>query len=216
MGSDVQTEYRLGLRGKLAFISGLTLAGTMVPAAAPATAPIARAAAPAPVMLSNVGPVVGPQAPTELLEPAPYPHIDILPLIDVAPPPPPAPPAPPAPVVLGAPPCAFGSGSSLGLTANADSAYRAVCAAFPGVGPFGGMRAGDAGDHGSGNAVDIMCDTGNGDAIADFLLAHAAEFNINYVIWKQRIAYPGGGWSFMEDRGSATANHYDHVHVSVY
>jgi hypothetical protein len=24
------------------------------------------------------------------------------------------------------------------------------------------------------------------------------------------------GWRWMEDRGSTTANHYDHVHVTVY
>jgi len=26
----------------------------------------------------------------------------------------------------------------------------------------------------------------------------------------------GEGWRYMPSRGSATANHYDHVHVSVY
>ena len=28
------------------------------------------------------------------------------------------------------------------------------------------------------------------------------------------LASPGGGWSYMEDRGSATANHMDHPHVN--
>ena len=34
---------------------------------------------------------------------------------------------------------------------------------------------------------------------------------------KQRINYNDGrGWQLMEDRGSITQNHYDHVHVSFY
>jgi hypothetical protein len=33
------------------------------------------------------------------------------------------------------------------------------------------------------------------------------------VIWRQRIN-SGTGWRAMEDRGSITQNHYDHVHVS--
>jgi hypothetical protein len=37
------------------------------------------------------------------------------------------------------------------------------------------------------------------------------------VIWRQRIydMRGSGGWRQMEDRGSVTQNHYDHVHVSV-
>jgi hypothetical protein len=39
---------------------------------------------------------------------------------------------------------------------------------------------------------------------------------VKYIIWRQRIWYPSSGtWRGMADRGSATANHYDHVHVSV-
>jgi hypothetical protein len=33
------------------------------------------------------------------------------------------------------------------------------------------------------------------------------------VIWNQRIN-TGSGWESMEDRGGATANHEDHVHIS--
>ena len=38
-----------------------------------------------------------------------------------------------------------------------------------------------------------------------------------YIIWQQRYydIRTGGGWRMMSDRGGATANHYDHVHVSV-
>jgi hypothetical protein len=104
-----------------------------------------------------------------------------------------------------------------GMTANAIAVINAVKAEFPGSGPFGGYRPGDPLDHGSGHAVDIMCGLSEGDSIAAFLQANAGELNIKYIIWRQRIWYPGGGgWQGMEDRGSATANHFDHVHVSVY
>ncbi|MCV7097646.1 hypothetical protein H7H99_21600, partial [Mycobacterium kubicae] len=36
---------------------------------------------------------------------------------------------------------------------------------------------------------------------------------VTYVIWQQRYN-DGNGWSTMENRGSPTANHMDHVHVS--
>ncbi len=54
-----------------------------------------------------------------------------------------------------------------------------------------------------------------GDAIAAYVQAHVAQFNVKYLIWRQRYWAPGEGWSAMADRGSTTANHYDHVHVTV-
>ena len=105
---------------------------------------------------------------------------------------------------------------ALGLGPNAQRVYSAVRTEFPSLTDIGGYRAGDPGDHGTGHAVDIMCSTTEGDAVAAFLQAHAGELNIKYLIWKQRIWYPGGTWEWMEDRGSVTQNHYDHVHVSVY
>jgi hypothetical protein len=103
-----------------------------------------------------------------------------------------------------------------GMTANSIAVINAVKKQFPGSGPFGGYRPGDALDHGTGHAVDIMCSTAEGNEIASFLQANAGTLNIKYLIWRQRIWYPGGSWKGMEDRGSATANHYDHVHVSVF
>ena len=52
-----------------------------------------------------------------------------------------------------------------------------------------------------------------GNEVADYALAHLTEHGITYVIWMQRINL-GDGWKAMEDRGSITQNHYDHVHVS--
>ncbi|TDE97452.1 SH3 domain-containing protein [Occultella glacieicola] len=104
------------------------------------------------------------------------------------------------------------------LAANAAAAYRAVCAAFPGVASaYGGYRAGDGGDHGSGHALDIMVTGAAGWEIAGFLQAHAGELGITYLIFEQQIWMAGdatGAWAHLADRGSATANHYDHVHAS--
>lgn len=105
------------------------------------------------------------------------------------------------------------------LTANARAVYRAVCAAFPGVvSSYGGYRAGSPGDHGTGRAVDIMVSGDPGLAIARFVQAHAAALHVTYVIYQQKIwlvGNPTSDWRPMADRGSRTANHYDHVHVSV-
>ena len=103
-----------------------------------------------------------------------------------------------------------------GMSDNAVAVINEVKRAFPHLDDIGGYRAGDSGDHGTGHAVDIMCGTSDGDALAEHLQGMADTLGIKYIIWKQRIWYPGGGgWEPMEDRGSATANHYDHVHVSV-
>jgi len=56
-------------------------------------------------------------------------------------------------------------------------------------------------------------DNALGDRVAAWGLAHQAEFGVSYVIFRQRIN-DGTGWKPMEDRGSITQNHYDHVHVS--
>ncbi|WP_327117645.1 hypothetical protein [Nocardia sp. NBC_01730] len=83
-----------------------------------------------------------------------------------------------------------------------------------GVTDIGGAVGRGDGDHGAGLALDFMTpDSARGDAIADFVLANQQRFGVTYVIWQQRYN-DGGGWSYMEDRGSPTANHYDHVHVS--
>lgn len=116
--------------------------------------------------------------------------------------------------------CATSPGIESSLAANAAAAYRAVCAAFPGVASaYGGYRPGDGGDHGSGHALDIMVSGQAGWDIAAYLQAHAGELGITYLIYQQQIWMAGssaGAWEYMADRGSPTANHYDHVHVSTY
>jgi len=115
-------------------------------------------------------------------------------------------------------PCTTSSGVESGLTPDARKVYRAVCANFPQVRSFGGNRGG-GGNHGSGRAVDAMLGGADGGAIASWVRAHARQLGVSEVIYAQRIwtvQRGGDGWRSMSDRGSATANHYDHVHISVY
>ena len=101
-----------------------------------------------------------------------------------------------------------------GLGDNASKVCSAVRSNF-GITNIGGYRAG-AGDHGAGKAVDVMVTGSRGDAVASWAIDNMSRYNITYVIWKQRIWMAGSsGWRAMEDRGSVTANHYDHVHISV-
>jgi len=114
-------------------------------------------------------------------------------------------------------PCPSGSDVESGIVPGAVVVHRAVCAEFPQVTTYGGYR-GD-GEHADGHAIDIMVsDSGTGQAIADYLHANAGALNLSDIIWSQRIwtqQRSSEGWRGMEDRGSATANHYDHVHVRV-
>ena len=104
------------------------------------------------------------------------------------------------------------------LTASAVYLYRSVCHAFPQITTYGGWD--NHGEHSSGRALDIMTsDVALGNAIAQFLQAHASELHIYDILWRQHIWTPvraAEGWRLFASRGSATANHDDHVHVSVY
>ncbi len=113
--------------------------------------------------------------------------------------------------------CSHGSGPESGLTPDAVEVYRAVCAAFSGVSSYGGYAP--RGEHYDGRAIDIMVSGSYGQQIADWLRANASTLQIRDIIYAQRIWTPdraAEGWRSMEDRGSTTANHYDHVHVAVF
>jgi hypothetical protein len=97
---------------------------------------------------------------------------------------------------------------------------------FPAIGCY---RAEASGEHPLGRACDFMLSTGGvlpsgpgvrrGYAIAAWAQANASRLGIMYVIYRQRIwdiRNPAAGWVPMEDRGSVTANHFDHVHISVF
>ena len=116
-------------------------------------------------------------------------------------------------------PCASGSAVERGVDSNAVTVHRAVCALFPSVRSYGGLR-GSGDEHGSGHAIDIMIPSSSvGTQIANWVRANAGALGVSQVIWSQHIwtvQRGGEGWRSMSDRGSATANHYDHVHVTVY
>ena len=115
-------------------------------------------------------------------------------------------------------PCASGSAVETGLTPNAILVHRSVCALFPEVTTYGGLRS--DGEHGQGRALDIMVSSDSlGDAIAAWARANSDALGVSEVIWAQHIwtvQRSSEGWRLLEDRGSVTANHYDHVHVTVY
>jgi hypothetical protein len=114
-------------------------------------------------------------------------------------------------------PCPDGS-VEYRLTAAAIHLYRSVCHAFPQITSYGGWD--NHGEHVTGKALDIMTsDVTLGNQIAAWLQAHASALHVYDILWRQHIWTPvraSEGWRLFADRGSPTANHMDHVHVSVY
>lgn len=107
--------------------------------------------------------------------------------------------------------------SVLGLKPRAMVVYKAVTAkwSFTSV---GGYRANSLSNHQFGGAIDFMTfsDSAKGWQVANYVTANADAFKIDHVIFEQKIWTPYKPyWRPMADRGSITANHYDHVHVSV-
>ena len=117
---------------------------------------------------------------------------------------------------LGTSPCASGSAVESGLQPDTIKVHRAVCAKFPSIVSYGGVAG--RGEHATGHALDIMVSSDLGNEIAAFLQENRAELGIEYLIWRQRIWRPATSpvWRGMSDRGGATANHMDHVHVTTY
>jgi hypothetical protein len=82
-----------------------------------------------------------------------------------------------------------------------------------------GQRA-NASDHPWGKALDAMIPNYRspagitmGNQIAQHFVQNPNQFGTKYVIWRGMIN-SGKGWRQMEDRGSDTANHLDHPHIS--
>ena len=112
------------------------------------------------------------------------------------------PPAPPAPNLNAPCPSHINLTGADGLVPNAHRLLLAVCAVFGNeLVNVGGWRADGMGapDHPEGRAIDFgvqpyQIDLGY--RINDWILANAAEYNVQYTLWQ-------------------VAQHYDHVHVSV-
>ena len=99
-------------------------------------------------------------------------------------------------------------------------------------GPFPSIacyRPGGEGEHPLGRACDFMLSSGGvmpsstwvqrGYNVAAWAQASASRLGIMYIIYRQRIwdiRMASSGWVPMPDRGSITANHFDHVHISVF
>jgi uncharacterized protein YraI len=113
--------------------------------------------------------------------------------------------------------CTNGSSVPSGVSENIVAVHQAVCANFPEITSYGTFRS--DGEHAQGIAVDIMVSGERGWQVAEFVRANYQELGVNYLIYSQQIwsvDRAGEGWRWMEDRGSTTANHYDHVHVTTY
>ena len=116
--------------------------------------------------------------------------------------------------------CSRGTAVEKKLRTDTIKIYRSVCALFPGVNSYGGWRAGGRQFHKNGRALDIMLtpkkESAMGWKIAKYLAANAKAFNVDHIIFEQKIWTPGSPrWRGMADRGGTTANHFDHVHVAV-
>jgi uncharacterized protein YgiM (DUF1202 family) len=124
----------------------------------------------------------------------------------------------------------LGSASLDRTNTNAKGIVLAIREKFPQVKTIYGWRMYSAysSDHPNGRALDIMIPSWStasgralGDAIAAYLQQNREKHRVHYLIWRQRNwnverSTSPTAWRSMSDRGGATANHYDHVHVSVY
>lgn len=87
----------------------------------------------------------------------------------------------------------------VGLRPNAWGLVNYIRANYPGVVRLGGVRPDRLPDHPSGHAIDIIVggNTALGNMIHADLLSQKSNLGIRYMLWQ-------------------TANHYDHVHVTVF
>ena len=114
-----------------------------------------------------------------------------------------------------------GLASEKGLQKYTKLINRAITAAFPEITDIGGVRPDSLRWHPQGLALDVMIpnsDTAAGKALGDrvvkFLVANRETLGVDHMIWRQNMIQPDGSASPMAGRGSATANHFDHVHVT--
>ena len=113
-----------------------------------------------------------------------------------------------------------------GLQPNAVRVHRAVRSRFPSISTIYGVRQASTPDHPAGRALDVMIPRYQtaagrrlGFDVANWARANARSLGIRYVIWDQRIwniQRDREGWRPMASRGSDSANHKDHVHITVY
>ena len=123
------------------------------------------------------------------------------------------------------PPAPRTSAVEKGLKPNAIKVLHAVLAKFPQITTVYGVRPDVLPDHPSGRALDFMLPnyastSGKvlGFQISRYLQANHQALGVNYVIYDQHIwneLRDQDGWRYMASRGGPTADHKDHVHVTV-
>ena len=113
--------------------------------------------------------------------------------------------------------------SEEGLRRDTIRLQRMIAKKFPDIKVIGGYRPSDPfPDHPDGRALDVMIPSHKsssgvalGNHIKDWAYINRNKLNVDYVIWRQ-TSYNGDGVARkMEDRGGDTANHYDHVHITL-
>lgn len=121
----------------------------------------------------------------------------------------------------------FSRNGSVGVertNANVRAIAVDVWARHPQIKTLYGWRPDTMPDHPAGRALDVMIPSYKsnqalGWEIANYYRANASKYNINYIIFGQRIwnvARDREGWRWMADRGSDNANHYNHVHINTH
>lgn len=120
------------------------------------------------------------------------------------------------------------NGSGLtNLQPHSKALLSAIRVQFPQFTTFYGVRPDSIPDHPSGRALDSILpgsyrsasSRASGKALANWAAANARALHIEYIIWDQHIwnvNRSSEGWRYMADRGGDTANHKDHVHITIY
>lgn len=88
-------------------------------------------------------------------------------------------------------------------------------------------RSGGSGEHPKGRACDFAAATDGfgsvatggdrtyGNNLANFFIKNSSRLGVLYVIWFRQIWLPSSGWKSYSGSGSPSAEHTDHVHLSV-
>jgi len=90
------------------------------------------------------------------------------------------------------------------------------------------FRSGGSGEHPKGRACDFAAQTNGfggvaaggdrtyGNNLATYFINNSSRLAVLYVIWFRQIWLPGSGWRSYSGSGSPSAEHTNHVHLSVY
>lgn len=118
-------------------------------------------------------------------------------------------------------------GSSGGGEANGEGLFPTAAAlkdryagwGFGNIGGYSGTVDQPWDEHQTGKAIDVMIPNwqaegaGAGQSVVTDALRQPGT---QYVLWQRKIWYPDGRVEDMEDRGSPTENHMDHVHIKTF